>query len=1067
MPGNQACKLRNIGCIDGKAKEGPDIIIVWCWALSVTQAVFECLRCNIQGRNRFGPEKTGVIRMEVKKNTPFWDASLSLEERLDWLMSEMTADEKLKMLATRVPAVERLGIPPMSVGGEAAHGVEARNDQNELGGPETTTSFPQPIGMSATWDPDLMKEAGTVTGTEARVLYHRHPDRGLSRWAPTIDLERDPRWGRTEEGYGEDPFLIGEMASAYIKGMQGDDPHYLRIASTLKHFYGNNTEVGRGWKNSSIDPRNKYELYLEPFRRAIENGGAEAIMTAYNKINGIPGMLNPEVRKILKEQYGLKHAVCDGGAMELVADFHHYCGLHAETIAMALKAGVDGISDNPEVVEQAAREAYELGLITEKDVDEALRNMFRTKLRLGIYDAEPRNPYDNVTEADINSEENQAVCRQVSRESIVLLKNDRETLPLDKSISADSLALIGPVGDSWYRDWYCGEPLRKTTLKQGMEKVLGMAPAFADGYDRVILRCGDRGIAVMEDGSLCLSGEPDIFIKKDWGEGCLYFQCARTGTYMNTRFYPGKVKPEEMGKLAADIGEPFDWFVMEIFHLEEREDKTSVLTNRFGSPVLAGEDGSLWSMRGGEQIGASVGLEMASATSARKEIALSEVYFTLEVVESGVEAAVRLAESRDKVVLALGCNPMVNAREEVDRGTIVLPPEQEKLMEAVYRANPNVILALFSNYPYAMNAAQEKLPAILWSATGSQDMGEAMAETIFGENTPAGRLNMTWYKSDGQLPDIDDYDVIKGKRTYRYFDGEVLYPFGFGLTYSEFVYSDLTVELADKRSLRISFKVKNTGKRTSDEVAQVYGTAPASRVKKPLKQLIGFRRLKNVAPGESRTVEISVSVEEFRFYDVISRSLMVEGGSYTIFAGPDSMAKGLSAQVEIPGCHPGLRDMSRKTAADHYDDYENIVLTEGQFGYSAATLLCRDKEGVLVYRDCAISPEAKEITLHLLSEKGGGVEILIDGKAAGSWRGETRTYVKNPRPVMGPLMVKDTEERIAGWKPVYADVKIELRNDFEEKFSEEKDSKEKSFKEKRSELVIRMTGDVKLCYYRI
>ena len=200
---------------------------------------------------------------------------------------------------------------------------------------------------------------------------------------------------------------------------------------------------------------------------------------------------------------------------------------------------------------------------------------------------------------------------------------------------------------------------------------------------------------------------------------------------------------------------------------------------------------------------------------------------------------------------------------------------------------------------------------------------------------------MTWYKSDDQLPDIDDYDVIKGKRTYRYFDGEVLYPFGFGLTYSTFAYSDLAAELADKKRLCVSFTVTNTGKRTSDEVAQVYGAAPASRVKKPLRQLIGFRRLKQVAPGESRRVEISVPVDEFRFYDVISRSLMVEGGCYTIFAGPDSTAKEQSLQIEIPGGKPGLRDMSKKTAADHYDDYENIVLTEGQFGYSGSPHLPR------------------------------------------------------------------------------------------------------------------------------
>ena len=184
-----------------------------------------------------------------KKNTPFWDSSLPIEKRLDWLLAKMTIEEKLGCLSSRMPALERLGIPAMSFGGEAAHGVEARNDQNTLGGPEPTTSFVQPIGMSATWDPELIRQAGTVTGTEARVIYHRHPDRGLSRWAPTVDLERDPRWGRTEEGYGEDPVLTGEMASAYVQGMQGDSDRYLRVAATLKHFYGNNTEVGRGWKN--------------------------------------------------------------------------------------------------------------------------------------------------------------------------------------------------------------------------------------------------------------------------------------------------------------------------------------------------------------------------------------------------------------------------------------------------------------------------------------------------------------------------------------------------------------------------------------------------------------------------------------------------------------------------------------------------------------------------------------------------------------------------------------------------------------------------------------------------
>lgn len=994
--------------------------------------------------------------MEIKKNTPFWDVSLPIEMRLDWLLTEMTMDEKLSCLASHAPNLERLGIPAMSVGGEAAHGVEARNDQNKIGEPETTTSFPQPIGMSATWDTELIKQAGAVTGTEARVIYHRHPDRGLSRWAPTIDLERDPRWGRTEEGYGEDPFLIGKMASAYIKGMQGEDPKYLRVAATLKHFYGNNTEVGRGWKSASIDPRNRYELYLEPFRRAIEDGGAEAIMTAYNKVNGVPGMLNTEVNNILKKQYGLHHAVCDGGAMELVVDFHHYYGIHAETLAASLKAGVDAMSDNPVLVEQAAREAYELNLITEEEIDLAIRNMFRTKLRLGVYDAEPCNPYDAVTEEDINSGKNQEICRQISRESVVLLKNDGDFLPLDIKTDTDAIALIGPLGDAWYQDWYGGEALRHTTLRQGIEKLTEKQIAYADGYDRVIFRCGDKGIAAASDGTLYLSEEPDIFIKEDWGEGSLTFRCARTGKYMNTRFYPEKIKPEDMGRIAADADRTFDWFVMEIFHLEEQENGTVILTNRFGSPVLAGEDGSLWSMKDVEKVGSSVGLDIAGASVIKKTFELSEVQFTLETVESGIGQAVRMAEGKHAVILALGCNSMINAKEEIDRTTIKLPPDQVKLMEAVHRVNPNVLLVLFSNFPYAINEAQESLPAILWSATGSQDMGEAVAETIFGQNAPAGRLNMTWYRDDCQLPDIDDYDIIKGKRTYRYFDGEVLYPFGYGLTYSHFTYLDLAVELVDNASLRVTFTVKNTGNRTSDEVVQVYGTAPVSRVKKPLKQLIGFQRIKAVKPGESRLARFMVPVEEFRFYDVISKSLMVEAGCYTVCVGPSSGEFPLSRQVMIPGRKPGVRDMKKKIAADHYDDYENVILTEGQFGFSAATLLDPEQDGVLCYRDCLIDPGIKTIVLHMMSKGNSGVEILVNGKSVGYFKGDTGTYVQNVRPVMGPMMAKEAEERIASWKPIYTDVKVGLTYDA---------SNSKEGKAVPAELKIRLSGDVQLCYF--
>ena len=308
--------------------------------------------------------------------------------------------------------------------------------------------------------------------------------------------------------------LTGKMAGAYIRGMQGDDPKYLRCAATLKHFYGNNTEVGRGWKNSSIDPRNKYELYLEPFRRCIEDGGAEGIMTAYNKINGTIGILNPEVTDILKKQYGLRHVVSDGGAMGLVVNLHHYFGQHAETIATALKAGVDAMSDDPRMVEQAAREAYELGILKEEDMDRSIRCMMETKLRLGVYDRENLNPYDRVTEDDIDSPKAREICKELSRESIVLLKNENGALPLDKALKAEDIAIVGPLGDAWYQDWYGGTAPYRTTFLQGMEVLKQENITFADGLDRVVFRCDGKGLAVAEDGTLQMADEPDVFIKE-------------------------------------------------------------------------------------------------------------------------------------------------------------------------------------------------------------------------------------------------------------------------------------------------------------------------------------------------------------------------------------------------------------------------------------------------------------------------------------------------------------------------------------------------------------------------
>lgn len=324
--------------------------------------------------------------MKDYKQTPLWDNQLPLEERLTYLINELTLEEKITCLSTGCPDIERLGIKASFMGGEAAHGIEARHDQAfNAGEPEPATAFTQPIGMSGSFDRELIRECGRAVGEEARALFTRNGGGGLCRWAPTVDMERDPRWGRTEEAYGEDPYLTGEMASAYIQGMKGNDPFYIQCGATLKHFYANNIEKDRIRISSSIDMRNKYEYYLEPFRKTIEEGGAEAVMTAYNEINGVPAIVNQEVQEILKDTYGLPgHVVCDGGDFQQTVKDHQYFKTHAETVAYGLKAGVDCFTDDKEVVFQAAREAYEKGLITEEDINRSVRNSFRTRIRLGF-----------------------------------------------------------------------------------------------------------------------------------------------------------------------------------------------------------------------------------------------------------------------------------------------------------------------------------------------------------------------------------------------------------------------------------------------------------------------------------------------------------------------------------------------------------------------------------------------------------------------------------------------------------------------------------------------------------
>lgn len=980
----------------------------------------------------------------MRENSPFFDSTRTDDERIDWLLSQMTLAEKFRGLSGAPYDLERLGIRVAGLGGEAAHGVEARNDQFGSGIPDKTTSFPQPIGMSASWDPGLMEEAGRITGEEARILAKKpdHLFHGLSRWAPTVDLERDPRWGRNEEGYGEDATLTGAMAGSYVRGMRGGDPRYILCGATLKHFYGNNTENGRGWKNATIDVRNREELYLQPFLRVIA-AGATGVMTAYNRINGATGILNDEVLHILKEKHGLMHAVCDGGALTMVSSLQHEVGLPAEAITGAIRSGVDSMSEHPDSIVKAAEEAYELGILSEKEIDGALRNTWRLRLRLGLYDGK-EDPFGmsreiGVAETDMDAAETgrsgmagetctaeaSETCLKLSDESLVLLKNSEGLLPLDPEDTAD-LAVIGPMGNVWYQDWYGGEPPRRSTLADGIRAVTGKEPVFDDAYDTVTFTVDGKGVGVAEDGMLVLwDKDPEPFYWMDWGEGNLTLKHVRTGKFVRSRFYGA----EPAGALSADKDAPFDWFVMEIFHPEEAGDGTIRLCDRFRRPVVIRKtDGRTILSADAANTRTAQGQGDTSADDALSNTdpdAPSEAaVLRRTLVSDGKARAAALASKAKNVVLALGCCSMICAKEEIDRKTLLLAKDQRDLAEAVCRGNPRVILMLFTNYPYTFAGVEKKVSAILMSATGSQDMGLAAARALFGETAPAGRLVQTWYASDDQLPDINDYDIIRGGRTYRYFDGEPLWPFGYGLTYTDFVYSGLTAQQTDADTVEVHFTVTNVGDRKSDEVAQVYGIAPPSRVKKPLRQLLAFTRLKEVAPGEAREVTLRFSAKELAFYDTISGRMMIEEGSYEIFAGRHCLDGTLKTTLKLAGEQTGVRDASRPVRADHYDDCSGTELVRGAHGLTAVTPRAGAGKTEIVFRDCLIPADAERLLLLLWSEKTCTVEISVNGKSCGSFTGDTGSFVPGAR--FRENSLKEGDPRPERWPAVNCEIPVEL-----------------------------------------
>lgn len=888
---------------------------------------------------------------------PFQQTGLPLNERVQDLLSRLTLDEKVTLIPQYQAEIERLGIGAYKHGTEGAHGI------SWLG---KATSFPQPVGLACTWNPELLKQVGSAIGDEARAFYKKNPTvNGLTLWAPTVDMERDPRWGRTEEAYGEDPELTGQLSTALVKGIQGDHPVYLKAVATLKHFLGNNNEINRGVDSSSIDPRNLREYYLEAFKPAFKEGGAQSMMTAYNSLNGVPVILHPAVMDVVKGEWEMDgFIVSDAGDLFGIVKDHKYYESFARSMAESIKNGIDSVTEETDETIKVIHEALAEGLLTEEDLDRALFNTFRVRFRLGEFDPEEGNPYTAIDDSVILSKAHSELSLEAAKQSIVLLKNENGALPLNRQ-ELSKVAVIGPLADEAFRDWYSGTLAYGVTPLQGVTKKLaGKQVTFESGDDRIILTSADGGQAVGmtgEDGRLAVLYDApergELFRHTAWGWTANTLEATSRGQYVTLN---------DAGTLTASADEIYGWYVKESLNLVPEEDGTVSLRTWNGKPITVSSDGTLQSA---EQDDAQI-----KAHTFRKNI-----------VVNGVEAAVAAAKAAEVAVVFVGNHPLLNGKEEIDRPDIVLPEEQENLVKAVYAANPNTVVVIVGSYPITSTWIDEHIPAVLYTSHSGQELGNAVAEVLFGGYSPSGKLNMTWFRSVDQLPPLMDYDIIKGKRTYMYFDGEPLYPFGHGLSYAQVAYNELVLksgELELDGTISLEVELENAGAVEGDEVVQLYVQSLSTRIKRPLKQLKGFKKVR-LAAGEKQMVAFSLPVSELSFWDVTREQYCVEDGEYNILIGRSSGDIRLSAKIRVHGEVVPARNLYLPVKAENYNDYEAVYLDECKAGGSSIHPV---QGGAWIgFHNVQLAEGAAGIEALVSSSRGGSIEVRTgspEGKLA-------------------------------------------------------------------------------------
>jgi beta-glucosidase len=664
-------------------------------------------------------------------------------------------------------------------GTEGVHGASWRDHQG-TGKVLPATVFPQPPGIAASWDPGLARDIGRATGREVRALHHEHPLISLNVWAPVVNLLRDPRWGRNEEGYSEDPLLTALMGTAFGQGLSGSglsgpglsgsglaEGGYLLTAPTLKHFLGYNNEEARDLTSSGLRPRVLHEYDLPPFRAPVEAGAATGVMPSYNLVNGRPAHVSPllgEIREWTREEL----LTCsDAWAPSNLVRSEHYFADHPEAHAAALRAGLDSFTDQDGdggFTAAQVTEALKRGLIAMDAVDRAVRRKLLIRLRLGEFDPDG-GPF--ATAAALGTPAHRKLARTAARRAAVLLANDG-LLPL--ALEGLRVAVVGPLAATLYEDWYSPALPYQVTIADGLAAA-GAEVTVHEGADRVRTDLGQF----------------DVF---DWGEDVVTLRGAGTGRYLTVA---------GDGTLAVTAAKPDGWTVRETFRRT-----------------------------------------LVPGGAARLESTATGQAFRLrwDSLADGVAGAVTAARDAEVAVVVVGNDPMIGGRETQDRTTLALPPAADRLVRAVTAACPRTVLVIMSSYPYVTPDA----PATIWTSHAGQETGHALADIVSGRHAPEGRLPQTWYAADADLPDPLDYDIIKAGWTYQYTTARPRFPFGHGLTYTAFGYGPLRLEAAGPDGFTASSDITNTGERDGTEVVQLYASYPGPG--QPRRRLCGFTRVR-------------------------------------------------------------------------------------------------------------------------------------------------------------------------------------------------------------------------------